>query len=206
MTTDGELKEPQVNLTQKNLGIPIVIQNIIHPVIIQGLVKDMKKVDNFIQGMETMYITPHIEEENTTDQQVPAAALHRTANHLVTTPGIMKAIIPVQELIKDRQLDISPDTEVIGSILEHLEVIKDHQDQVAALLLIMNPQPQVQSTVQTISTPSLIYVTMTKFVLQSTAHHLIDVIITNMINFIINMKNICHLRGVIIIKIGKFFK
>ena len=67
MTTDPELKEPQVNLPQENLGIPIVIQNIIHPVIIQGLVKDMKKVDNFIQGMETMYITPHIEEENTTD-------------------------------------------------------------------------------------------------------------------------------------------
>ena len=153
-----------------------------------------------------MNITLHTEEENTTDQQVPAAALHRTANHhLVITLGIMQVIIPIQEPMKDLQLDISPDTEVKGSVLKHLVVIKVHQDQVAALLLILNPQPQVQSTVQTTNT-SLIHVTMTEFIIQSTAHHLIDVIIINMINVIINMKNICHLRGVTIIKIGKFSK
>ena len=50
-TTDRELKEHQVNLPQENLGIPIDIQNIIHPVIIQGLVKDIKEVENFTQGM-----------------------------------------------------------------------------------------------------------------------------------------------------------
>ena len=100
----------------------------------------------------------------------------------------MKAIIPIQELIKDGQLDISPDTEVIGSILKHLVVIKVHQDQVAALLLIVNPQPPVQSTVQMTSTLCLIHVMMSEFVLQSSAHHLIDVIIINMINVIIYNK------------------
>ena len=72
--------------------------------------------------------------------------------------------------------------------------------------LILNPQPPVQSTVQMTSTLCLIHVMMTEFVLQSSAHHLIDVIIINMINVIINMKNICHLRGITIIKIGKFIK
>ena len=64
-----------MNPPQENLGIPIDIQNIIHPVIIQGLVKDIKKVENFIQGMETMYIPPHIEAEDTTVQLFPAAVL-----------------------------------------------------------------------------------------------------------------------------------
>ena len=68
MTTDGELKEHQVNLPQENLGIPIDMQNTIHPVIIQGLVKYIKKIENFTQGMKIMYIPPHIKAEETSVQ------------------------------------------------------------------------------------------------------------------------------------------
>ena len=84
-----------MNLPQETLGIPIDIQTIVHPIIIQGLVKDIKKVVDFTQGMETMYIPPHTEEEDITVQLVPAAVFLQMMNHQIQIHSILQMTVSI---------------------------------------------------------------------------------------------------------------
>ena len=120
----------------------------------------------------------------------------------------MKAIILIQELIKDLQLDKSRHR----SQRQHTRTSSRNQGPPSSGCCSSSDTESSASSSEYSSDDkySLSHSCYDDRVfLQLSAHHLIDVIIINMINVIninINMKNICHLRGITIIKIGKFIK
>ena len=59
-------------------------------------VEDIKKEENFIKGMKIMYIPPHIEEEDTTVQLVPAAVLLPIMNHQIQIHSILQMTVSIR--------------------------------------------------------------------------------------------------------------